>query len=115
MPSGGKRSGAGRPKGSRSKRNEILALAAMAEGVTPLEFLLGVMRDSAVDASMRLDAAKAAAGYVHARLASTELKGPNNEALVPVITFRMVYMDANGNSLIGVGSDPDAMKTIDHQ
>jgi hypothetical protein len=42
-----------------------------------LEFLLSVMRDENREFPMRLDAAKAAAPYVHARLASTELSGPN--------------------------------------
>ncbi len=42
----------------------------------PLDFLLAVMRDETGEPHTRLDAAKAAAPYCHARLASTELSGP---------------------------------------
>ena len=41
------------------------------EGVTPLEYLLTVMRTSD-DEARQLDAAKAAAPYVHARLANID-------------------------------------------
>jgi hypothetical protein len=48
------------------------------EGATaPLDYLLGIMRDKDQDARSRLDAAKAAAPYCHARLSSTELSGPS--------------------------------------
>jgi hypothetical protein len=46
-------------------------------GLTPLEFLLEIMRDKNQDARSRLDAARAAAPYCHARLSSTELSGPS--------------------------------------
>jgi hypothetical protein len=47
------------------------------EGATaPLDYLLGIMRDKDQDARSRLDAAKAAAPYCHARLSSTELSAP---------------------------------------
>ena len=36
------------------------------QGVSPLEFLLSVMRDIANPLELRIDAAKAAAPYVHA-------------------------------------------------
>ena len=43
----------------------------------PLDYLLRIMRDQDQDARSRLDAAKAAAPYCHARLSLTELSGPN--------------------------------------
>ena len=46
-----------------------------ASGLTPLEYMLSVMRDAGADESKRLDAAKAAAPYVHARLTSVEHSG----------------------------------------
>jgi hypothetical protein len=46
-----------------------------AEGITPLEYLLSVMRDDKADLTRRIDAAKAAAPYVHARLSAVELSG----------------------------------------
>jgi hypothetical protein len=42
-----------------------------------LDYLLSIMRDENEDKRERLDAAKAAAPYCHARLCSTELSGPN--------------------------------------
>ena len=63
---GGVRVGAGRPRGARNKRPTYQAVKAMAEGEkTPLDFLLGVMRDEKQDIQLRLMAAKAAAPYVH--------------------------------------------------
>lgn len=42
-------------------------------GMTPLEYLLGVMNNSNIDEGKRIDAAKAACPYVHARLSSIEM------------------------------------------
>jgi len=39
-----------------------------ASGLTPLEFMLSVMRDEQADTATRLDAAVKAAPYVHPRL-----------------------------------------------
>jgi hypothetical protein len=50
----------------------------MEGGMMPLDFLLGIMRNENQDARSRLDAAKAAAPYCHARLCSTELSSPND-------------------------------------
>lgn len=61
----------GRPKGSKNKQN-IGLLLAKREGVTPLEYLLSVMDDSDNDQHVRMDAAKSAAPYCHARLAAIE-------------------------------------------
>lgn len=44
------------------------------EGLTPLEYLLDVMRNESEDAAVRRDAAKAAAPYMHPRLASTDVR-----------------------------------------
>jgi hypothetical protein len=55
-----------------------------------LDFLLSIMRDDKQDSHARLDAAKAAAPYCHARLASTELSGPNGG---PVETLNVTDED----------------------
>jgi hypothetical protein len=65
MPRGGPRPGAGRPKGKRNKRTEEQAQEMEQSGQTPLEFLTSVFRDPEQDIEKRLDAAKAAAPYVH--------------------------------------------------
>ena len=75
---GGYRPGAGRPKGSRNKtRNETPAdiqSAAAYENMTPLEYMLKVMRDPREDADRRLRCAIAAAPYCHARKGESNSK-----------------------------------------
>lgn len=75
MPRGGKREGAGRKPGSANNRSREIADKAMAEGITPLEFMLAVMRDETAEQAARMDAAKSAAPYVHPRLAAVEHSG----------------------------------------
>jgi hypothetical protein len=65
----------GRKKGSLNKKTILRAQAAQKMGLTPLEFLLSVMADETKDIAARLDAAKSAAPYVHARLQTTTLQG----------------------------------------
>ena len=73
MPSGGFRPGAGRKKGSVSKMSEEARAIALAGGQSPLDYLLSVMRDINNDLSTRLDAAKAAAPFLHAKLSTVAL------------------------------------------
>lgn len=75
MARGGARPGAGRKKGSPILRTRAAALKIGHDGMSPLEYLLSIMRDGRRKESDRLEAAKAAAPYVHARLAATELSG----------------------------------------
>ncbi len=72
---GGKRPGAGRPPGAVNKATAARQAEVAASGVTPLEYMLQIMRDEAADEAKRLDAAKAAAPYVHPRLAAVEHSG----------------------------------------
>lgn len=82
---GGSRQGAGRKTGSATRRTREIADAAAASGeLTPLEYMLSVMRQDAthedpkiqaVREQMRFEAAKAAAPYVHPRLAAVEHTG----------------------------------------
>ena len=72
---GGPRSGAGRKPGAINKATAKAREAAEAGGVMPLDFMLSVMRDEGADRAERLDMAKAAAPYVHAKLASIEHSG----------------------------------------
>jgi hypothetical protein len=46
MASGGRRPGAGRPKGSVTKKTQDIAAQALADGVSPLEVMLIAMRRS---------------------------------------------------------------------
>lgn len=73
MARGGKRSGAGRPKGSRNVKTLEQVEAIVSEGITPLDYMLQILRDETQEQSARLDAANKAAPYVHAKLASVDL------------------------------------------
>ena len=75
---GGDRKGAGRPIGSKNKKTVALQMAVLETGITPLAYLLQVMRDPETDPKERLSAAIAAAPYVHAKLSAIELSGDKN-------------------------------------
>lgn len=87
----GKKTG-GRQKGSKNKAT-LLQEAAVAErvaqaknsGVTPLEFMLSVMRDETRPFAERYAAARDAAPYQHPKLASVE-HGGNPDAPIETIT-----------------------------
>jgi hypothetical protein len=67
---GGRRTGAGRPRGKRNKKTAEQMKAVEASGMTPLDYLLSVIRDDAHTINERMDAAKAAAPYVHPKLSN---------------------------------------------
>jgi hypothetical protein len=69
---GGKRPGAGRPPGAINKRTQETIEAVAASGETPLEYMTRIYRDPTVDHARRDDMAKAAAPYVHPKLATTD-------------------------------------------
>lgn len=71
---GGKRVGAGRKKGVPNKRTAEVQAAVEASGLTPLDYMLTIMRDETGDKRDRLNAAISAAPYVHAKLSSIDLK-----------------------------------------
>jgi hypothetical protein len=76
MPSGGKRPGAGRRQGAATRRTRAIADGAAQSGLTPLDYMLKVMRDDNGDEGRRDDMAKAAAPYIHPRLSAVEHKKP---------------------------------------
>jgi hypothetical protein len=73
----GKKTG-GRRKGTKNRATvekeqfvaEVVS-SAKTDGISPLEYMLQVMRDPTEDAVRRLDAAKSAAPFVHPRLSAT--------------------------------------------
>lgn len=75
MARGGKRDGAGRPAGAVTQKTREIAEGAVAEGITPLDYMLKILRDVTADTKDRMWAAEKAAPYVHAKLASVEHKG----------------------------------------
>lgn len=88
MARGGKREGAGRKLGSANRLDQEARAAVLESGKeTPLEFLLRVMRDPAADEARRIDAAKSAAPYVHARLASVDLGNKDDKPFEQVMRW----------------------------
>ena len=67
MPKGGARPGAGRPKKGVHLPAKMILTEAMLAGMSPLEYMLAVMRDPGADEARRDRMAQAAAPYVHAR------------------------------------------------
>lgn len=61
-----------RPKASYKRELQISK-----EGLTPLDYLLRVMRNPRNEVDVRVDAAKAAAPYVHPKLAQINTNGTN--------------------------------------
>src|ERR1043165_7395423 len=67
---GGSRRGAGRPLGSKNRRTAEIARAAAVSGITPIEVMLGTMRELWAQGAAEI--AKDAAPYIHPRLASID-------------------------------------------
>src|SRR5829696_223748 len=72
MSHSGRRAGSGRKRTGANKLDTIARKAAMEICITPLEFMLAILRNEANSDAVRMEAAKAAAPYVHARLAHIE-------------------------------------------
>ncbi|MCC0013684.1 MAG: hypothetical protein H6877_10245 [Rhodobiaceae bacterium] len=70
----GERRGGRRP-GTPNKASSQREADIKASGLTPLEYMLGVLRDENMTPESRFEAAKAAAPYVHPKLAAVEHTG----------------------------------------
>lgn len=73
--SGGYRKTAGRKAGGKNKKTILLAEAIREQGITPLEYMLNIMRDEGAEKPLRAEMAKAAAPYLHPRLQAIEMSG----------------------------------------
>ena len=81
MANGGARPGAGRKKHGHNKLTQE-AVAKANDGLSPLDFLLSVLRDDTNEKPVRIDAAKAAAPYVHAKLQPVDPNGSTTQLMV---------------------------------
>ena len=77
MGRGGSREGAGLKVGIPNKASIARQKRVAETGQTPLDYMLTVMRDAKVEPGRRDDMAKAAAPYVHLKLASHQHTGRN--------------------------------------
>jgi hypothetical protein len=75
---GGKRAGAGRPPGAPNKINMEREKAIRESGLTPLDYMLSILRDEKQPADRRDNMAKAAAPYVHPHLTSAQVTVTRN-------------------------------------
>ena len=99
---GGTRKGAGRKTGSATKRTREIADKAMDEGISPLEYMLQVMRavpseelpprEWLAATMMRFEAAKSAAPYIHPRLQAIEHTGPDGGAMEMIGRIELVAL-----------------------
>ena len=87
---GGKRQGAGRKVGAVTKKTREVAEAAATSGLTPLDYMLSILRDDTQPAKMRFEAATAAAPYCHAKLAAVTVGGDPNAPLCVVTKIELV-------------------------
>lgn len=69
----------GRKKGTPNRITVAWRDGALASGLSPLDYMLRVMRDENEAPDRRLDAAARAAPYVHQRLAAVEVIRPPHE------------------------------------
>lgn len=65
----------GRTKGTPNKFTRDHQIAVAKSGLSPIDYMLSVMRDEGKEDSIRIDAAKSVAPYLHAKLSSVVLAG----------------------------------------
>ena len=82
-------------RASAAPASAAQVLAAIgASGPTPLDYMLQVMRDETQELAKRLDAAKAAAPYVHPRLASVAVGNQDDKPFEQVIRWALSEEEA---------------------
>jgi hypothetical protein len=70
MTKGGKRNGAGRPKGAIALSTRAIIEAAESGGEMPIAYMLRVMRDENAPSARRDRMARAAARYLHSHVST---------------------------------------------
>ena len=87
MSRGGSRPNAGRKSKSRELMIERSRNVAAKASITPLEYLLQIVQDTAAPDNRRFAAAVAAAPYVHPRLAAVAHSGNQDK---PIVTYQII-------------------------
>jgi hypothetical protein len=75
----------GRTKGTPNKRTAEVEAAIKSTGMTPLEYLTSVYQDVNQDEAKRIDAAKAAAPYVHPKRAPINADGEDAAGITVIV------------------------------
>jgi hypothetical protein len=82
--------GRGRPVGSMSKKSQEIATRAAEQGITPLEYMLNVMRDDMAEPERRDRMASSAAPYMHPKLNAIEHTGKDGGAIQGTIKLEII-------------------------
>lgn len=95
----------GRKKGTKNKatiEREKAAAAdlekAKADGTSPLEYLLKLMRDESKGDELRFEAAKAAAPYIHPKLSAIEHSGKDGGPIESKGEFTVKFVAASASA-----------------
>lgn len=88
----GKKTG-GRQKGSQNIASVRKAEEIASSGLTPLDYMLSLLRNEEQPLSIRFEAAKAAAPYVHPKLNATTHSGPDGLPIQSVHTIEYAIVD----------------------
>jgi hypothetical protein len=108
---GGFRPGAGRKPGSPNKKTSALTIAAAEAGLMPLDLMLMVLRDEQQEWPMRMEAAKSAAPYCHARIAAKE-PAPSDDGRVH---YRVTvdWISPSHSAVPYIAREPNFLNIID--
>ena len=91
MTHGGKRTGAGRPKGVKIGTKQERLDAKLGKGqTTPLKYMLNLLNNPQVSVEKKMWAAKEAAPFVHSKLSSVNktISGDEDKPLTVTIGWR---------------------------
>ena len=104
--SGGARKGAGRKPNAATKKTSEIAVRSAAEGITPIEVMLAIMRAcyAGGDFLKAADIARDAAPYTTPRLSAVAVKNVNE--LPPNFNFLIETVDERGNLLAAPAPAP---------
>jgi hypothetical protein len=72
----------GRRRGTPNKASAAKAAEVRSSGLTPLDYMVSVMRNKKLPLDRRLEAAKSAAPYIHPKLASVAVKSEDQPGSV---------------------------------
>lgn len=99
MSRGGKRNGAGRPRGSLTRKTAEIAHQAAERGLSPLEVMLKAMA-AHCEAGRWDDAAEIArhaAPYCHPRLSAMQISGGESPVQLQMVEEVVLGVSANGD------------------
>ena len=110
MAGGGSKPGerrGGRKHGTPNRASAARQAEVAASGITPLDYMLKVLRDENADPHQRFEAAKSAAPYIHPKLANIQHGNDSNNPLNTVT-------DADRIAVIKafLAENPDILKQI---